>query len=85
MTCALEQAGLSVEAMTANMHFPRVLAVPVARLLDGIGWEGLARRFLGIQSAFEGLERLPTRFRTGHFTAIMARKPMDRAADETPT
>lgn len=65
----LEEAGFDVLEVTALMHCPRVLAVPVCRWVDRFapGARGALLAFLG---TFEGLGRWPTRFRTGHFVAL---------------
>lgn len=84
MAEVLAKAGLVVEAMSANMHCPRVLAVPVARFLDARAPEGLKRFFSRLLRRFEILERLPTRYRTGHFTAVLCRKPPEQEATGAP-
>jgi len=65
----LEGAGFETLEVTALLHCPRVLAVPVCRLVDTLGPRPRAW-FLGFLGAFERLERWPTRFRTGHFVAL---------------
>jgi SAM-dependent methyltransferase len=71
----VRQVGLQVVESTAVLHCPRVLAVACANLLDRGASDKTKGRFLSILSAFEWLERLPTRYLTGHFAAIHARKP----------
>ena len=68
----LGQAGFQVRETTAILHFPRVIAA-VAGTLDA----GLAqrRRVPVIFRRAECLERLPTRFVTGHFIATLAVRP----------
>jgi SAM-dependent methyltransferase len=73
------RAGLDVRRGSAILHCPRVLAVGCASLIQRRASERTQRRFLGALRAFEYLERLPTRFLTGHFTAIHARKPENPA------
>jgi SAM-dependent methyltransferase len=71
----LEEAGFQVSAANTIMHVPRVLMVPVCRWLAGRGEKqpGLwLHRWL---RGFEGLGRLPSRELTGHFVAVVARKP----------
>jgi SAM-dependent methyltransferase len=65
----LESAGFETLEVTALMHCPRVLAVPVCRLVARLG-DGARARLLGFLAAFERLEGWPTRFRTGHFVAL---------------
>ena len=56
---ALTETGFRVVHSTALMHVPRVLAVPRPGVFAGL--EGM-----------EGLGRLPTRYRTGLFLAVVA-------------
>jgi len=70
----VREAGLEVQETTAVLHCPRAVAVAAA------GWLGRRRggrhpRFLRWLAAFERLERWPTRFRTGHFVAVLAVRP----------
>jgi hypothetical protein len=60
----VEGAGLDVEDEGAVMHVPRVLALVWLQLRGGV------RPLV----ACEVLERLPTRFLTGQFVTIKARK-----------
>jgi SAM-dependent methyltransferase len=57
----------------AIMHAPRITAVAVSRL-PAFAHDGWRRAFLAILAGFELLGRLPTRFLTGHFVAVLARK-----------
>lgn len=70
----LPQVGLEVLEVGAVLHCPRVLAVPIARVLERHTLLQTQRRLLGILLAFERLSRWPTRFFTGHFVAVRARK-----------
>jgi SAM-dependent methyltransferase len=69
----LERAGFRVIDVTAVLHCPRVLAVPLSRLTDVAGppWSS---RLLRALTWFEHAERWPSRFRTGHFVAVLAEK-----------
>jgi hypothetical protein len=67
-------AGFDVQQMTAILHCPRVVAVAGARLLAKRGSERAQARYLEILASFENLARWPSRFVTGHFTAVRARK-----------
>lgn len=58
------------------MHAPRLLALHLSRLLPADGLS--AHWFLRSLLVFEGLARLPTARFSGHFVAILARKPMER-------
>jgi len=66
--------GFEVINTDAVMHCPRVLAVALARILKRHAGRDAQRLFLRSLMAFEHLSRLPTRFLTGHFTAIKAVK-----------
>jgi SAM-dependent methyltransferase len=55
------------------MHAPRLLALHLSRLWPAQGQA--AHWFLRSLLAFEGLARLPTARFSGHFVAILARKP----------
>lgn len=69
------EAGFEVLQATAIMHCPRVMAVAGARLLAKRGSERAQSRYLRILGSFENLGGWPTRFISGHFTAVRARKP----------
>jgi len=64
-----EAAGFEVQDMTAVLHGPRLAAVRLSSWLPNF-----APRVLRFLPAFERLERLPTRYRTGHFVAVLAIK-----------
>jgi SAM-dependent methyltransferase len=72
-TAVLERAGFRVIEVTAIVHCPRVLAVPLARLTEMAGppWP---TRLLRALAWMERAEHWPTRFRTGHFVAVLAEK-----------
>ncbi|MEM7528297.1 MAG: class I SAM-dependent methyltransferase [Pseudomonadota bacterium] len=75
LASAVEEQGFRVREQTSVTHSPRVLAVAAARLLQRSGATPSSRSgqwFLNGLMAFEHLERLPTRWLTGHFTAIRA-------------
>ena len=75
----VRSAGLEVLRATAILHCPRVLAVAAAAWLQpGQDASRIQPEFLRALRAFERLERLPTRYLTGHFVALLARKPADR-------
>jgi SAM-dependent methyltransferase len=52
------------------LHCPRLLAVPIAGLLDRFCGLVVKGSFLRLLIAMERLAKLPTRRRTGHFVAI---------------
>jgi hypothetical protein len=71
----LERSGFRIVEMTAILHCPRVLVVPLARLASRRGTSSAAARWLlRFASLCEQAERLPTRFYTGHFVAVLAQK-----------
>lgn len=74
----VRNSGLSVLEVTSILHCPRVLAVGLARALDGRG-DGAREWFLEGAKRFERLERYPTRFLTGSFVAVLASGPDSRA------
>ena len=63
----LGEAGLEVRAQTAILHAPRALVA-----LRDRGSPGADRRALRLLRAAEALERLPTRYLSGHFIAAHA-------------
>jgi SAM-dependent methyltransferase len=65
LLAALNASGFRVRHSTAIMHTPRVLMVPVAGHIGGT----LLLRLLGWMEVFG---RLPTRYRTGLFLAMIA-------------
>jgi SAM-dependent methyltransferase len=71
---AATRAGFRLQASTATMHCPRVLAVPLASRVQARAqpraWERLARGLM----RFEQLAKLPTRYLTGHYVAVRALK-----------
>lgn len=69
-------AGLEVAGITAILHCPRALAVAGARLIERRASARTQDLYLEALTSFECLERWRTRFLTGHFTAIHARKPI---------
>lgn len=72
----LEDAGLEVVKVTSVLHCPRVLAVPAARLVSRLSRAPRAHAwFLRVLGHMEAAERWPTRFRTGHYVAVLARRP----------
>ena len=71
----LKEVGLEVHEIGAVLHVPRVFAVALANLVDRLGSDAIRRRFLACLLAFERLAQLPTRFLTGYFVAVRARRP----------
>ena len=71
----MREVGFDLREMTAVMHCPRVIAVPLASLLSRHTSVHTQRRALRSWMALEGLAKWPTRFLTGHFVAVRALKP----------
>lgn len=72
----VREAGLIDVEMTAVLHCPRVFAVAAASVIErwaGDLQSGVARSFLSALLAFEALERWPTCYISGHFTALRVR------------
>jgi SAM-dependent methyltransferase len=73
LTRRLTASGLQVERTGYLMHVPRLLCLHACRLVSVDSWVGSA--LLRCMHACELWNRLPTRCRTGHFSAVLARKP----------
>jgi O-antigen/teichoic acid export membrane protein/SAM-dependent methyltransferase len=75
----LEALGFEVVAVRGVMHAPRITAVAVSRLriFERARW---GRGLLAVLAWCEALERLPTRFLTAHFVAVLAVKAAERRA-----
>lgn len=71
----VRDARLEVLETAALLHCPRVLAVRRARSIERSAPPSSHARFLRRLARWEALERLPTRFLTGHYVGILARKP----------
>jgi SAM-dependent methyltransferase len=65
----LQTAGFEVQHLTAILHCPRALVVPLAHLLDRLAPPTAGRAFLRVLRVFEHLGRLPSRHLTGYFVA----------------
>jgi SAM-dependent methyltransferase len=71
----LAAAGFAVQTTETIMHSPRVLLVPVCRRIGRRGPHRPGARWLDWLLRFEHLGRLPSWQLTGHFLAVVARKP----------
>lgn len=70
---ALRGAGFTILATRALMHCPRVVAVPLARPIGHLpGW--CQRAYLKLLESWELLGRLPSRWQTAHYIAVLAEK-----------
>jgi SAM-dependent methyltransferase len=70
-------AGLTPLELGTLLHCPRLPAVATARLLAGQDGPRTRRWFFGALGAWEALGRWPTRFLTGYFLTLRARRPAD--------
>ncbi|MEP7207646.1 MAG: class I SAM-dependent methyltransferase [Casimicrobiaceae bacterium] len=70
----LGRIGFDVVETSTLMHCPRAPAVARAARLQRHGSASAAKRFLRRLERWEWLGRLPTRFLTGYFVAVLARK-----------
>ena len=71
LAAMVQEAGFDLLDVTAVMHCPRVIAVAVTGLVERLPTvcrTALLRAF----AACEGLERLPSRWLTGHYIAVQA-------------
>ena len=73
----VRSSGLEVLQTEAILHCPRVLAVWRAHRLEGRA-AAAQGRFLASLARWECLKQWPSRFVTGHFTAILAGKREER-------
>lgn len=72
---AVQAAGYHVVETTAMMHCPRVIAVALSGLVDRLA-RTRKEAFLRHLQSWERLNAWPTRWRTGHYVAVRAVKPM---------
>jgi len=70
----LEHLGFRVIEICTVMHFPRILAMAMSRVLEGHSGLKIQEGFLNLLMSFERLSRWPTRFLTGYFVAVRAIK-----------
>jgi SAM-dependent methyltransferase len=68
-------AGFRLESISASMHVPRLPAVWLARAIARIGSPAARDRFVSAMIAFDRLGRFSTRYLTGYFLVVRARKP----------
>lgn len=71
----VRDAKLEVLDTATLLHCPRVLAVRRARAIERSASAASRARFLQRLARWESLARLPTRYLTGHYVGILARKP----------
>jgi len=71
---ALEKLNFEVVEVRGIMHFPRFIAVLIARILEKYSNKFMQHKFLRYLMAFEHLSKWPTQLLTGQFVAIKAVK-----------
>jgi SAM-dependent methyltransferase len=69
------EAGFRIETVGASMHGPRLPAVWLARVIERLGSPAARERFVRTMIGLDRLGRLPTRYLTGYFLVVRARKP----------
>lgn len=79
LRAAATRAGLAPVEMESILHVPRAMGVGLARAVERRGNPGAEARFLRTAGRCEPLRRLPTRYLTGYYIAVLAVKP--RAGD----
>jgi SAM-dependent methyltransferase len=70
----LKEVGLEVLEVSTVMHFSRILAIAMTRILERKAEQETQRRFLRFLMSFEELSHWSTRFVTGYFVAVRAIK-----------
>lgn len=71
---ALRDLGFEIQEIDALWHFPRVFAVSIANFLEKYASKNWQKRYLDFLMLFEKLANLPTRFLSGYFVIVKARK-----------
>jgi len=71
----LAESGFEVLDTVAILHCPRAIAVRRARTIEHRGKPASRDRFLRRLARWESLGNMPTRFLTGHYVGVLARKP----------
>ena len=70
----MRKVGFEIRDVTAVLHCPRMIAVLVAKLLCSCAKPSAQQRFLRWLQTFELMSKWPTRYMTGHFIAVRAKK-----------
>lgn len=66
----LKQTGFEVLEVKAVMHFPRILTMLLAQMLERLVSQRIQKGVLHFLMSFEHMSLLPTRFLTGHYIAV---------------
>jgi SAM-dependent methyltransferase len=69
----LDRIGMDAVEISVIMHFPRIVAVALGKLVDRRGGP-LVKRLLKAIMAFENLSKLPSGYFTGYFVAARSKK-----------
>jgi SAM-dependent methyltransferase len=72
-------AGFDVVSVGSLMHTPRFPSVILCNVCDWLRAPAIGRLVVRSMLGAEGLERLPTRFLTGYFVAVVATRPQGDA------
>lgn len=72
---ALCASGFEIERTASLVHCPRVLAIPLCRVFGRRAPHWANRMLLRALDAFEMLRRTPLALWSGHFVAVLARRP----------
>jgi ubiquinone/menaquinone biosynthesis C-methylase UbiE len=78
----LHAAGFQVLKFATVAHAPRAAAIGVIALLERLGCNSVAGSTRKLLEAFEWLQYLPTRYQTGYYIAIYARKCREACPDK---
>lgn len=73
LVSGLREIGFQIEAVTALQHCPRWWVVRRLKRMEGAG-AATTERYLDRLGRYERLERLPSRYVTGHYLAVLATK-----------
>lgn len=77
---ALQRAGFETLESTAVMHCPRAIAVARASAVLRKGDVEAEKRFLTRLQGWERFRNWPTRYFTGYYVAVRARRPAEQSA-----
>ena len=80
----LEEQGFDIVETRSLNHVPRLPAVLLSGWLDRMGLERPQSWFRRFVLAWEHLEKLPTRFQTGYYVAVLAEVPAGLPTERPP-
>jgi ubiquinone/menaquinone biosynthesis C-methylase UbiE len=73
----LEMLGLDVIDVTAVAHAPRAPAIWLVAMAERLHWPQMQIFIARVLDSLESLARLPTRYWTGYYIALQAKKPIN--------